>query len=132
MVVFIPCTALTKAIPPSPPPPTHTLQVLHINRQWDIEYRDLQHKFELYQQDAQQAQHENHSFIEQLKEQKEQMMEDVRALEARRTGGGGGREEELLKEVESLREELSKMKENKEKLERKLNGELSHSHVELT
>ena len=41
---------------------------MHINSQWDKEYREQEEAFRRYQFDAQQAQSENHTIIARLKE----------------------------------------------------------------
>lgn len=100
------------------PIPVH-IQVLHINHQWDAEYRELQQKFDQYQQDTKQAQSDSQAFIAKLTNEKEQMAEDMRLLDL---GKGDRREQDLLDELESVKCELHRVKESKERLEKKLIG----------
>ena len=54
---------------------------MHINNQWDLEYKDLEEAFRRYRIDSQRAQGENQSIIEKVKEAKEHMTEEIRELQ---------------------------------------------------
>ena len=69
--------------------------MLHINHQWDLEYREQQESYDRYRADTQQAQHENQDIITQLKAEKEM-----------------------------LAEQSKQVRREKERMEKKLNGKL--------
>lgn len=87
-------------------------QLLHINHQWDIEYRELQSKFDRFKEDAEQA-----------KNDESQVTEGVHALRLSE-GSLFTETEELAKELQKVRDELLLVKEGKKDLEKKLNGKL--------
>lgn len=88
--------------------PLFCVQVLHINHQWDIEYRELQQKFELCQQDMKSG----------SQSEDEELSEGIRQLELKQQ-----REEELMAELAAMREELDSVRQTKEQLEKSLSGE---------
>ena len=49
--------------------------MLHINHQWDLEYREQQESYDRYRADVQQAQRENQDIVIQLKAEKETLAE---------------------------------------------------------
>ena len=55
---------------------------MHVNNQWDLEYKELEAAFSRYRIDSQQAQAENQTVIEKVKEAKESMAEEIRKLQA--------------------------------------------------
>ena len=85
------------------------MQVLHINHQWDVEYRELQQKFELCQQDMKSGSSQVEG---------EELTEGIKQLELKQQ-----REEELMAELAAMREELDSVRETKERLEKNLSGE---------
>ncbi len=54
---------------------------MHVNNQWDLEYKDLEEAFRRYRVDSQHAQGENQTLIEKLKETKERIAEEIRELQ---------------------------------------------------
>lgn len=52
-----------------------SLQMLHVNHQWDLDYREQQESFDRYREDALQAQLEHQGIITQLKAEKETIVE---------------------------------------------------------
>ena len=54
---------------------------MHVNNQWDLEYKELEAAFSRYRKDSQEAQGENQTLIEKLKEAKERMTEEIRDLQ---------------------------------------------------
>lgn len=65
---------------PLPPPPSFPSQLIHINSEWDKEYKEQEEAFRRYRYDSQQAQTENHSFIQRLKEKSATLEEEVSTL----------------------------------------------------
>ncbi len=59
---------------------THLTQLLRINHQWDIEYNEQDEAFRRYRLDSQQAQQENLSYIEKLKEEKDFQANEINKL----------------------------------------------------
>ena len=49
--------------------------MLHINHQWDLEYREQQESYDRYRADTQQVQREHQDIITQLKAEKETISE---------------------------------------------------------
>ena len=49
--------------------------MIHINHQWDLEYREQQESYDRYRADSQQVQRENQDIITQLKAEKETLVE---------------------------------------------------------
>ena len=107
---------------------------MHINSQWDLEYKEQEEAFRRYRLDSQHAQSESQTFIAKLKEEKEQLYEEaktlkfeldrshrqlrtmsdrIKALEQSGDGGGGLRNVSVqrLKELEEdsalLRQQVS-------------------------
>ena len=76
---------------------THT-QLMHVNNQWDIEYREQEEAFRRYRYDSQQAQTENHALIAKLKREKEESAEEIKTLNFEL--------QRLNRELESLRQRL--------------------------
>ena len=58
---------------------THT-QLMHVNSQWDMEYREQEEAFRRYRYDSQQAQSENLELIAKLKGEKDELTEEIRTL----------------------------------------------------
>lgn len=54
--------------------------MLHINHQWDLEYREQQESYDRYRADSQQAQRENHDLIAQSKAEKETLSEQIKSI----------------------------------------------------
>ena len=54
--------------------------MLHINHQWDLEYREQQESYDRYRADAQQIQHENQDTITELKAEKETLVEQSKQI----------------------------------------------------
>ena len=84
------------------------LQLMHVNNQWDLEFKDLEETFRKYRIDSQQAQGENHSLISTLKDEKEHLKEknlelqiDIRRRDQEIAG--------LKAKVKSLEEEIRKI-----------------------
>ena len=76
-----------------------SLQLMYINNEWNKEYREQREAFRCYQDDAQQAQVENHTAIARLKEKLATVEEERDSLE-----------DELARyqrELHSLRERLA-------------------------
>lgn len=57
------------------------MQLRYINDQWDKDYREHQEVFRRFREDSHRAQSENESFIAVLKENKEQLLEQIRDLQ---------------------------------------------------
>ena len=57
------------------------MQLRYINDQWDKDYREHQEVFRRFREDSHRAQSENESFISVLKENKEQLLEQIRDLQ---------------------------------------------------
>ena len=53
---------------------------MHVNNQWDLEYKDVKETFRKYRTDSQKAQIENQATITKLKEAKEHMIEETHTL----------------------------------------------------
>ncbi len=53
---------------------------MHVNSQWDLEYRETDEAFRQYRRDSQQAQEENQNLIEKIKVEKDKMSKDIRDL----------------------------------------------------
>lgn len=62
-----------------PPSPT---QLMHVNSQWDLEYKDLNEAFRRYRIDSKQAEGEHQSEITRLREVKEVMAAEIRELKS--------------------------------------------------
>ena len=71
---------------------------MHVNNQWDIEYREQEEAFRRYRYDSQQAQTENHALIAKLKREKEESAEEIKTLNFEL--------QRLNRELESLRQRL--------------------------
>lgn len=54
---------------------------MHVNSQWDLEYKDLNKAFQRYRLDSQQAQSESQSHVTKLKDTKERMSQQMRELQ---------------------------------------------------
>ena len=92
---------------------------MHINSEWDKEYRELQEAFRRYKADAQQTQTENHVFIARLKDKVASLEEERNKLE-----------DELARyqrELHALRERLAVAESVKTSL-----GRSSESEEEVT
>ena len=92
----------------TPTPHTHThthTQLLRVNHQWDLEYKEQEEAFRRYRIDSQQAQHENQTYIAKLKEEKDYQSHEIASLQRdlRRAGGSG----DSQIEVTSLKREVS-------------------------
>ena len=72
---------------------------MHINGEWDKEYREQREAFRRYQADAQQAQTENHAVITRLKDKIASMEEERDHLEDELT--------RYQRELHALRERLA-------------------------
>ena len=72
---------------------------MHVNNQWDIEYREQEEAFRRYRYDSQQAQTENHALIAKLKREKEETAEEIKTLKFER--------QRLDRELESFRQRAS-------------------------
>ncbi len=53
---------------------------MHVNHQWDLEYREQGEAFRRYRFDSQQAQSETLDLIARLKAEKEQLSEEIRGM----------------------------------------------------
>ena len=71
---------------------------MHVNNQWDIEYREQEEAFRRYRYDSQQAQTENHALIARLKREKEENAEEIKTLKFEL--------QRLDRELESFRQRL--------------------------
>ena len=71
---------------------------MHVNNQWDIEYREQEEAFRRYRFDSQQAQTENHALIAKLKREKEESAEEIKTLKFEL--------QRLSRELESYRQRL--------------------------
>ena len=103
---------------------------MHINSEWDKEYREQEEAFHRYRYDAQQAQTENHTFIQRLKEkiatleeERERMQDEMTryqreghtlrerlvTLESMKTAtaAGGVGVEKMEEEIALLRQQVS-------------------------
>ena len=56
------------------------LQLMKVNHQWDLEFRDLETNFQQYRTDSQQAQAESKLAIAELKEDKERILKDFNCV----------------------------------------------------
>ena len=74
--VYMPYYTLftSSTIPPLP-------QLMHINNEWDKEYREQKEAFHRYRVDAQEAQVENHAIIARLKEKVSSLEEERERME---------------------------------------------------
>ena len=72
---------------------------MHVNNQWDIEFREQEEAFRRYRYDSQQAQTENHALIARLKREKEEIAEEIKTLKFER--------QRLDRELESYRHRAS-------------------------
>ena len=54
---------------------------MHVNSQWDLEYKDLEETFRRYRVDAQRGQGESHSAIAKLKETKDGLSQEIGELQ---------------------------------------------------
>ena len=89
--------------------------MIHVNSQWDLEYKELEEAFKRYRTDAQKAQEEAHDYIAKLKAEKENEAEEIRTLKF---------------ELEKLRNEIS-MLSQREGGARHQRGGAHHRMVEL-
>ena len=101
---------------------------MHINSEWDKEYREQEEAFHRYRYDAQQAQTENHTFIQRLKEkiatleeERERMQDELTryqreghtlrerlaTLESMKTAVGGVGVDKMEEEIALLRQQVS-------------------------
>ena len=55
---------------------------MHVNSQWDLEYREQEEAFRRYRADSQLAAKENHDAIARLKEENEALKMEIGALKA--------------------------------------------------
>ena len=60
------------------------VQLMHVNSQWDLEYREQEEAFRRYREDSQLATKENHETIARLKEENEALKMKLRNKESGR------------------------------------------------
>ena len=60
------------------------VQLMHVNSQWDLEYREQEEAFRRYREDSQLATKENHETIARLKEENEALKMKLRNKECGR------------------------------------------------
>ena len=92
-------------------PPTPYLQLMHVNRQWDLEFREQEEAFRRYRFDSQQAQSETQALIARLKSEKEDLAEEVQSLKYEHSRGKvleGGR---AVEEVQAMRKKIAELQE---------------------
>ena len=56
------------------------VQLMHVNSQWDLEYREQEEAFRRYREDSQLASKENHETIARLKEENEALKMELQTL----------------------------------------------------
>lgn len=98
---------------------TQLKEMLHINHQWDLEYREQQESYDRYRADAQQAQRENQDIITQFKAEKEMLTEQSKQVRREKE-----RTEKKLNEIRSKYDGLKRRYEDAASQVRALSAQL--------